>query len=346
MSRYTEIKGCIHIHYPLKNLEKDIELLGIAGEKGGLDFIIITSHTPEKYTKKYESIFRKSGYYGKVLVITAEETDDIRRQNHLLVVGGENWYGNREQVEEVLSETNRDDILSFVAHPDGYHKLFLLKKKHFWENWCLNGFTGIEVWSMLFDWARYTKIYNLPVRYLGFPGNLKGPSKKVLSIWDELSSKRKVVGISGLDIHRLPLLFSFLDVKRSFQYSSVFKCLRNHLLLKEPLTGIFKKDRETIIKTLKCGSLFFANDLIADSSGFFFGTEDGEKIIGDSVPAGTTLFVKNPFKTKTRIIFNGSPVFEEEIEYTKVSSLPGIYRIETEVDGMPWIFSNHIRVED
>ncbi|MDD3726630.1 MAG: hypothetical protein PHI44_05490, partial [Candidatus Ratteibacteria bacterium] len=104
MSRYTEIKGCIHIHFPLRTLEKKIEALGKAGESAGIDFVIINSHTPEKGTKKYEKTFRKEGYYGKTLVITAEETDDSERQNHLLVIGGKRWYGNKDRAEDVLTE--------------------------------------------------------------------------------------------------------------------------------------------------------------------------------------------------------------------------------------------------
>ncbi|MCM8762175.1 MAG: hypothetical protein NC905_02820 [Candidatus Omnitrophica bacterium] len=346
MSRYTEIKGCIHIHFPLRKLGKKIERLGREGEKAGVDFIIINSHTPEKNPKKYERTFKKEGYYGKTLIITAEETDDKKRQNHLLVIGEKNWYGNKDNVKDVLAAIDKNTTISFVAHPDGYHKLFLIKKQHLWTDRDIDGFTGIEIWSMLFDWAENTRIYNLPVRYFGFPQNLKGPKKNVLDIWDALSLKRKIVGIAGLDIHSLPFLFYLLDINKSFRYYSIFKGLRNHLLLKEPMTGSSEKDKANITNTLKKGSLFFANDLIADSSGFFFGTEDGEKTMGDTVSMGTTLFVRNPLKANTRIIYNGTPIIEELLETKKfIPEKEGIYRIEVEHKGKKWIFSNHIRVE-
>lgn len=345
MSRYIEITGCIHIHFPLRKLEEKIELLGKEGEKAGLDFIVINSHTPEKTPEKYKKIFNKEGYYGKTLVITAEETDDRKRQNHLLIIGEKKWYGNKDRAEDVLATIDKDVTISFVAHPEGYHKLFLIKKEHLWKNWDTDGFTGIEIWSMLFDWAEHTRIYNLPIRYLKFPENLKGPSKSLLALWDFLSLKRKVVGIAGLDIHSLPFLFYILDINRSFRYSSIFKGLRNHLLLKEPLTGNPDRDKKEIISTLKNGSLFFANDLVADSSGFFFGSEDGEKTIGDTLPRGNTLLVKNPVKANTRMIHNGRVIWEEEVEYKDfIPELSGTYRIETEIYKRPWIFSNHIKV--
>lgn len=346
MSRYTEIKGCIHIHFPLRALEDKIGILGEAGEEAGIDFIILNSHTPKKKYSRYENIFRKEGYYGKTLVITAEETDDIKRQNHLLVIGGKNWYGNKESMKEVLSEIDKNHTVSFIAHPDGYHKLFFIKKEHLWTDRSIDGFTGLEVWSMLFDWAKHTRLYNLPLRYFNFPENLTGPSKDILSLWDALSLKRKIVGIAGLDIHALPFLFHILDINKSFRYHNIFKGLRNHLLLRKQLTGNVETDKKNIINTLKNGALFFANDILADSFGFFFGTEDREKIIGDTIPIGTTLFVKNPRKGCIRVIYNGTTIMEEETEATRFTpEKEGIYRIEVELNGKVWIFSNHIRVE-
>ncbi|MCM8829881.1 MAG: hypothetical protein NC824_02660 [Candidatus Omnitrophica bacterium] len=346
MSRYAEIKGCIHIHFPLIKLENKIERLGMEGEKAGVHFIIINSHTPEKNLQKYERTFEKEGYYGKTLIINAEETDDKRRQNHLLVIGGKNWYGNKDNVEDVLAAIDKNTTVSFVAHPDGSHKLFLIKKQHLWTEKDIDGFTGIEIWSMLFDWAENTRVYNLPIRYFGFPYNLRGPKKNVLAMWDTLSLKRKVIGIAGLDIHSLPFIFYLLDINKSFRYYRIFKGLRNHLLLKEPLIGNPEKDKANIINTLKNGSLFFSNDLIADSSGFFFGTEDGEETMGDIVPIGIPLVVRNPLKANTRIIYNGIPIIEELVETKKfIPEKEGIYRIEVEYKGKNWIFSNHIRVE-
>lgn len=347
MSRYTEIKGCIHIHFPLKKLEREIELLGKAGERAGADFIVINSHTPKKYPLKYGKTFRREGYYHNTLVITAEETDDRQRQNHLLVIGGERWHGNKDTTEDVLSEINRHNTVSFAAHPDGFHKLYVVKKEHFWNNWDTDSFTGIEVWSMLFDWAKHTRTYNLPARYLGFPANLQGPSQNVRSIWDRVSLTRKVVGISGLDIHYLPFLFRLLDINKSFQYYSVFKCLRNHLLITKPLTGVPAQDKQVIIDTLRRGSLFFANDLIADSSGFFFGTHNGEKTMGDTVLTGTDLIVQSPVKASMRIIHNGRTISEEDTTQKKwAPESAGIYRVEIALKGNPWIFSNHMRVEN
>ena len=345
MSRYKEICGCIHIHYPLAELEKTFDYISEAGRAAGTDFLVINSHTPGKNFVKYEKLFSKEGYYGKTLIIKAEETNDREKQNHLLVIGGEKWHGNKNDVSHVFSEVENSGCVSFVAHPEGFHKFFLYRKQYRWDDWSLDNFTGIEIWSMLFDWAKYTRIYNLPVRYFSLPFNLRGPSYSLLSLWDILSLKRKTVGIAGLDIHLLPFFLRCLDIRNRFVYSNVFKVLRNHLLLEESLSFDPVKDKKKIMDALRKGRLFFANDYISDSRGFYFGSSDECWTMGDTVSAGKPIAVKIPRRALTRLVFNGSLLWEKETESCIFTpGKPGVYRIEVFLKGLPWIFSNHIIV--
>jgi len=347
MSRYKEICGCIHIHYPLDKLEKDFNRIAGDGEVAGVDFLVINSHTPRKNMSRYEKLFEKEGYYGKTLVIKAEETHDREKQNHLLVIGGSKWQGSRDNAARVLSEIENSGCLSFVAHPEGFHKFFLYRKQYRWDDWSLGSFTGIEIWSMLFDWAKFTRIYNLPARYFGLPLNLKGPSSSILSLWDNLAMKRKTVGIAGLDIHLLPFFFRCLDIKNRFVYSNVFKGLRNHLLLKEGLVHNAQEDKKKIMDVLRNGHLFFANDYIYDSRGFYFGSEDGQVTMGDTGKTGRPLLVKNPVTAFTRLIFNGRALWEKELSSSViVPERPGVYRVEVFMGSWPWIFSNHIMIKE
>jgi hypothetical protein len=346
MSSYKEICGCMHIHFPLNRLEKTFEYVANAGNAAGVDFIVINSHTPEKNKSRYEKLFAREGYYGKTLVIKSEETHDKNRQNHLLVIGGDKWYGGRDRASQVLAETGKAGCVSFVAHPEGFHRFFLYKKEYRWDDWTLDGFTGIEIWSMLFDWAKFTRAYNIPARYLNLPLNLKGPSSSLLSMWDKLAGEKKAVGIAGLDIHALPFFFRCLDVKNRFVYANVFKVLRNHLLLKEELSLDACEDKKKIVEALRLGNLFFSNDYIADSSGFYFGSESGSLIMGGSGQRGEKLVVKNPARAKTKLVFNGCALWERETEYESFSAEnPGTYRAEVSLNGLPWIFSNHILIE-
>ncbi|MCD6408467.1 hypothetical protein J7L87_05400 [bacterium] len=347
MSRYTEIIGCLHIHFPIKSGKKGFELLGMAGEKAGVDFLIINTHTPEKNPEKYETHFKFEGYYGKTLIINGEEVHGKDKKNHCLIIGGDKWFGRKDRdIEDVFPEVLNKGCLTFIAHPYGNHRLFMIKKEYKWEKWDIDGFTGIEVWSLLFDWAESTNPFNLFFRYFGFPDNLKGPEGKVLKMWDTLLKRRKTVGICGLDIHGLPFLFRLLDIKKNFSYHNIFKILRNHLFIEGNLTGDFDIDKRKIIEALKKGRLYFANDRVAESNGFYFGEEDGRFIMGEAGRLGSTLLIKNPKKAKTRFIGNGKIIWEKEIISEKVKpEVAGNYRVEVYLNGKNWIFSNPVYLE-
>ncbi len=345
MSRFHEIKGCAHVHIPLSMLEVNLDPVGEAGEKAGVDFVIINSHTPEKRREKYEKLFSYERYYGGTLVIKGEEADNANRKNHVIFAGPDRWLGHNRDTSSLLEAINREEGVSFIAHPEGFHKIFAVKKDYRWQDWDINSFTGIEMWSLLFDWTRTTRIYNIPARYLSIPYSLEGPSSRMLDIWDTLSLERRVVGIAGLDIHRLPLLFRLLDVRRIFSYEKIFRTLRNHLLLRERMKGNVWEDKKNIIRTFRRGNLFFANDYISPSDGFFFGGEDESFVMGDTADTDARIIVSLPRRCRVRLLVNGKIGWEEETECRSFKAgKPGVYRIEAFLNGKPWIFSNHIRI--
>lgn len=344
MSRYYEISGCIHIHFPLNWGGKGVELMGLKGIEANADFLILTSHTPQKHPERFKEILEAENYYGKTLVISGEEVHDETKESHALVIDHSKWTGLEKSFSDTFHEIAREKTLSFIAHPDGYHNLFLVGNDHRWKRWEIEDVAGIEVWSLLFDWIASTHIVNLPLRYMNFPSNLKGPGSYNLSLWDNLSQRKKTVGIAGLDIHAIP--FPFLDVKKTFRYENVFKILRNHLLLKKPLSGNFIEDKTLILECLKKGNLFFANDLLRESKHFYFGDANGDFFMGDKIEPGKEVVVEIPVKTKTRLLKNGKIIWEGEIENKKfILEKEGHYRIEVFLADKHWIFSNHICVK-
>lgn len=347
MSRYKEVCGCIHIHFPIKTGKKGFELLGIAGERAKIDFLILNSHTPEKNPEKYKNLFGFEGYYGKTLIINGEEINGRNKKNHCLIIGGKRWFGKKNtEIEDVFPEILNENCITFIAHPYGKHRLFMIKKKYEWEKWDIKGFTGIEVWSLLFDWAGYTNPFNLFFRYFSFPDNLKGPESKLLKRWDNLLKKKKTVGICGLDIHSLPRFLKILDIKKNFAYHNIFKILRNHLFIKGELTGDYEVDKMKIIEAIKGGRLYFANDKLYGSFGFYFGEENRKFIMGEKGKLGSTLLIENPRKAKTRFIGNGKIIWEKEIISEKFKpDISGNYRVEVYLNGKNWIFSNPVYLE-
>ncbi|MCM8803893.1 MAG: hypothetical protein NC833_01395 [Candidatus Omnitrophica bacterium] len=342
MSIYNEIRGVIHVHFPRRKWERYIEIINKESKKAKIDFVILTSHTPKKNKEKYKDLFEIDGYYNNVLVIHSEEVDE-KKKDHFILIGKKYWT-NEKDIDKILKSKD-DNIIKLVVHPYGKHRLFLIKKDYNWKRWNEN-FDGIEIWSLLFDWADKTKIYNIPIRYLFFPSNISIPTERVLKKWDYLNLKRKVIGFAGLDIHSLPKYLKIFDFKKSFSYRSVFNTLRNHIYLKDGLTGNLVEDKNKILKAIKNGNLFFSNDYLKDSSGFYFGDSEGKYFCGQEGKIGDIILIKNPILTKTKLIRNGVVIMEKEIreENFKVEK-EGNYRVEVFLGNKKWIFSNNIYIK-
>jgi hypothetical protein len=181
------------------------------------------------------------------------------------------------------------------------------------------------------------------------------PTQETLNKWDELNSKRKVVGIGGVDAHAHKYnVLGFVEVE-VFPYKVLFKSIRTHILIDEELPH--KDDDKSLIKTkkliysaLKSGNCFFANDYKADSKGFRFFAEAGKSkyTMGESVEYSgkIKLNVLIPVhNAEIRLIRNGELVESEEGADAKFTvKEPGAYRVEIFLNKRAWIFSNHIRI--
>ena len=227
MSNFKQYTGCFHIHFPVKLYREMIKVIADDAKKSGVNFIFLSPHTPEMETEKKQSInyFQEEGYYGKTMVFTGEEIDERSDKNHVITYGQKKWMG-KISFEKSLPGINDENGLAFIAHPFGRHRIFILKSDHHWDKG-LRNVTGIEIWSLLFDLVQNRTLFTLPWNYLDFPYNLRGPGKETLDLWDRYLNEKKITGIAGLDIHKLPLFWEAFDIKKSINYKFVFKVLRN-----------------------------------------------------------------------------------------------------------------------
>jgi len=182
------------------------------------------------------------------------------------------------------------------------------------------------------------------------------PPKETLKVWDEISLKRKVIGIGGIDAHAHKYnLVGFLEVE-IFPYKVLFKSIRTHVLLdKEIKKGNSTKDVETakwqIYNALKDGRCFVANDYVAESKGFrFFADHNNKKFqMGDTVPdhKNIKLNVLLPGqKSEIKLIGNGKVLETSNgIDAEFIVNKKGVYRVEVFNEDRAWIYSNHIRVD-
>ena len=323
----NEYIGVSHIHTTASDGSGSFEEVVKSAKKAGLDFITITDHDTLK-------LKNREGYYGNTLVLVGEEISPDKSHYLALNIKKEIDFNKFKNPQEYIDEVNRQGGIGFVTHPFHKKKNLPFIPPHPWEDFYLyNGFQGIEIWSLMFDWIEKVNFFNLPFHIL-FPMKvLHGPSKKILNIWDKLSQKRKIAGISGIDAHGSKILPFPI-----FSYTFAFKTLRTHIWCKT-------LNEEEVYKSLREGHSFMALDRIKNSKGFKVFT-DGGYIPGDKIKTSSEkLYIISPHKALFKIIKNGGIYKEfngkeEEILLKE----KGVYRIEGYISGKPWIFTNHIRI--
>jgi hypothetical protein len=163
-----------------------------------------------------------------------------------------------------------------------------------------------------------------------------------LAKWDELNRKRLVVGIGGVDAHARRI-GPFVPMS----YASLFRTVRTHVLLEDSLQGMLDADSATIYGALAAGRCFIAYERYARATGFRFAarTGNGWAQMGDRLShAGEVEFVASvPAKGMLRLLRDGRVASETQgEELVHRTSTPGVYRVEAEFRGRPWIYSNPI----
>jgi len=340
---YTDFTGCLHVHFSFRGRRGGPEFLASEAEAAGLDFLFLTPHTPHRAGPR--GYFSWDGYHGSVLLFAGEEADEKSRLNHLLIWGRKEWSGRRP-LDEVERDLARCGAFAAIAHPRGRHRLFLRKADHRWNRPVPACAAAIEVWSLLFDWARRTHPANVPVRYAGFPANIEGPDAGSLGFWDATLARRRITGLAGLDIHTLPFPLGFFDFGKKFEFRFVFSVLRNHVLARGRKSMDAAADQAAVIEGIRAGRVWFADDRLADSRGFFLGSADGIRTMGDAFFAGEPVKVRIPERAKIVVKKNGTTFAEMEGREMEFSpDAPGAYRVEVKYRNAPWIFANPIFVE-
>ncbi len=344
----------IHIHtYYSDGNATHLELVEIA-RKAGLDGIITTDHNI--WLQGFE------GYHGegkkKTMLLIGEEVHDRKRQpqgNHLLAIGAQQELSPfGENPQRLIDQINRSDGVSFLAHPVEDALPLFNELAYSWRDWDVTGFTGIELWNQMSEFKSVTSSPFSALRNALFPKKMTtGPLEKTLTLWDKLIQERQrpIVAIGGVDAHKLikrygPITFTL------YPYLHHFKSITNHILLPKPLTGIFEKDRKTIIHALADGHCFVAYDLPHQTRGFRFSVnnDEGQFIMGDQVriQGGLTFQIRLPIKTICRLFKDGQVIreWEDREVCTHITTDPGVYRVEVYIPYKGklrgWIFSNPI----
>ena len=344
----------LHIHTPYSDgngLHSEIAHAAIDSQ---LDAIIITDHNVlvhglEGYIKNK---------VGKTLLLVGEEVHDQSRRpqkNHLLVFGISKEVATyAENPQDLINHVKTIGGLSFIAHPIDPELPLFNESDISWEDWEIEGFTGIELWNGLSELKTTVKSRIGALLYAFFPELIAhGPLPEALHIWDSLlNNGQRVVAIGGSDSHAIPMRMG--PFRRTiFPYRFHFSAINTHLLTASSLSGDHSSDRRIIYDSLANGNAFIGYDLPASTRGFRFSAQsnDKEAIMGDEIEldGSITLQVHLPEKAEVTLLKDG-----EIIKKTKMNNLvfitnePGVYRVEVHRNYLGkkrgWIFSNPIYI--
>ncbi|MEE9555260.1 MAG: histidinol-phosphatase [candidate division Zixibacteria bacterium] len=338
-----EIAGVIHIHSSYSDGSKSVEEIAAIGEKAGLDFLMFTDHNTLRPLHD-----GKQRFYGKTAVIIGYEIEDVNDENHYLSFGLNDVLQSNLNPKEYVEAVKDAGGLGIIAHPDEVRNAFPQYPSYPWTDWDVEGFDGLEIWNHMSAWMESLKRINMLKMAISPRRSLRGPTEKVLQLWDEISRTRKVAGIGSADVHahlyrRGPIRLTI------FPYKVQFRSIRTHLLLDSPLSKDILDARNQIFSAIRNCRVFVSNFRWGDANGFRFFVRTSDAIIhtGDSgnISANPVLCMSSPKEAEIRIIKDGQPfgnMIGEKFEI-RVSS-PGLYRVELYIGGKGWIYSNHIRI--
>lgn len=346
-----EYSTAIHIHSNYSDGSGTIPEIARFASEVGLDIILMTDHNTLKPMK--DGLER---WFDQTLVLIGTEIADYQDLNHYLVFNiNEITWGENASCYEYVEKINQMGGIGFIAHPFEKRNTMKEHPAYPWVNWDVQNFTGIEIWNHMSEWIEGLTEQNKYQRFIHPLKSIIAPVPEALEIWDKLSQERLVVGIAGIDAHaHKHNLLGFFEVE-IFPYKVLFKSLRTHILctgelIKDNTQNIIEYNKAIIYDAFKCGRVFFGNYSLGDIRGFRFFAESGSQLhqMGDIIPPSVEsirLRVTLPNVLATiNLIKNGElidTVISTEASWNIVNY--GIYRVVVELDGRPWIFSNHIK---
>lgn len=351
-----EITVNLHMHTRYSDgtgLHKDIAAAAI---RQGLDAVIVTDHNV--LVKDFEGYHRDGEK--RVLMLVGQEVHDQARdpqKNHLLIFGAERDLATLAESPQALINAVRDSGgICFLAHPHEPAAPLFHETAITWDDWEVQGFTGIELWNHLSQLKYVLNNWPSAIFHVFFPRLFsRGPDLPTLQKWDELlASGRRVVAIGGSDAHALHHHLGPIR-KTIFPYDFHFAALNTHLLVDRPLGDDSRADCGLVLESLGRGRGWLGFDLIAPTRGFRFNAQgrEQEATMGEEIPlaGGVTLQVKLPAAAQVVLMRNGQKVQEwkraENCTYTVTEA--GVYRVEVHKRYLGarrgWIYSNPIYVK-
>jgi hypothetical protein len=347
VAEFTDLSCVIHVHSTYSDGTGTVPEIARAAGEAGADVVILTDHDTLEARRCGEE-----GRHGSVLVLVAHEVSP-RNRNHMLALGTASEIRHRGLKPSEIAQAVRDaGGFGIAAHP------FSTGSRHFrrvrslgtsmrWED--LECLDGLEVWSFLADNGQNVPSVRAAVSFIARPERyVTHPPEHNLREWDRLGTRRRVVGIGGLDAHQFGRRVGGRAI-RAMGYARSFRQLRTHVLVAEPLTGEVEHDSRQVYGALEAGRCYIAAHAVAPARGFRFRAVGGVELeMGGEAPAAECeLRVTLPEAADVRLLRDGQEVARAQGDaLAHEVSEPGVYRVEARREAFgaerTWILSNPI----
>jgi hypothetical protein len=310
-----DLACAVHVHSTCSDGSGTVPEIAAAAATSGTDVVLLTDHDTLA-AREWE------GWHHGVLVLVGVELSSAA--GHLLCFGIDEVIPHEGVGAAELARRVADaGGICFAAHPfsEGSRMARAIGKPHPWTDFA-GPLTGIELWSLETDELEAARTPAQLLRFLRAPERASGPPPAHLRRWDELSARRPLVGIGGLDSHQKGVRVGgrAIGIPR---YERVFATLRTHVLVDRP-------DREAIFGALGAGRCYVALDALAPARGFAFWAD------------AQGVHARVPRLAELVLLCDGVAVERTEADALDHPGGPGSFRVEARLEGKTWIVSNRV----
>jgi hypothetical protein len=349
------VRGAFHVHSKASDGTGTLEEIAAAAGRAGLRFVILTDHG--------DGLSRPPSprYIGGVLCIEAVEISAAG--GHYAALGmSAAPYRLGGEARDVVEDVARLGGFGIAAHPDS------AKPELRWDAWdtpfdALEWFNADSQWRDERRWRLLPTILHYPVRPSEAVASLFDLPAGLVRRWDELGSRRRIVGLAAADAHARMGLGGKTDPYDEMvyvkvpSYEAIFRAFSMRVELREALSGDPGRDAAALLASIRAGRVYVAFDSMAGPASLAFSAESGGEVArqGDVLPttgpARLRAVTNGPPQASVQLLRDGKVIRRVDgpsLEWE--TDQPGTYRIEAQLPGapgeppLPWIVSNAIYV--
>jgi hypothetical protein len=343
----------VHVHTTYSDGTATVPGVLAAARAAGAGCVLLTDHDT--------LAARRDGWEGEhdgVLLLVGTEVSP--KQGHYLAFGVDHEVPHAgRSPRQIAADVRAAGGIGFAAHPFSRGGRMLVPPlarrvvlPHGWPALDADdGCDGIELWCVTTDAAEAWRTPAEALRWLRDPRRAvaKGPPARHLRRWDQLSARRRVPAIGGLDGHQ-PGIRVGERVRSPLPHRPTFDLLRTHLLCERALRGETADDRATVLQALRAGAAWLNCPFVAPADGARLWVE---RSYGSSVPMGAetaagsaVLRLRLPRAADVTVVRNGDVLTRAGAAAVLALDIerPGAYRVEARIDGRLWLLSNPVHL--